>query len=148
MNFMVYDIGLLIIFVIFISIFLYRRKKNLKKEGLLLLYRTSWGMKLIDRVGEKWKKMLNFLSYGAIGLGYLLMGSVAACLVGGCPPLASPCVEAPRVVWTCRGVYMRLRSVFSRPSLLISLCILGTRPPFGGHTASRRTALPPQQAAP
>ena len=76
MNFMIYDIALLVIFVILISIFLYRRKKNLKKEGLLLLYRTSWGMKLIEKVGTKFKKTLNFLSYVAIGLGYLLMGTM------------------------------------------------------------------------
>ena len=76
MNFMIYDIALLVIFVIFISIFLYRRKKNLKKEGLLLLYKTSWGIKLIDKIGTKFKKVLNFLSYVAIGLGYLLMGTM------------------------------------------------------------------------
>lgn len=76
MSFMLYDIGLLVIFVILVSIFLYRRKKNLKKEGLLLLYRTSWGMKLIEKVGTKFKKTLNFLSYVAIGLGYLLMGCI------------------------------------------------------------------------
>ena len=76
MNFMIYDIALLVIFVILISIFLYRRKKNLKKEGLLLLYRTSWGIKLIDKIGEKFKRTLNFLSYIAIGLGYLLMAGI------------------------------------------------------------------------
>ena len=76
MNIMIYDLALLVIFVIFIGIFLYRRKKNLKKEGLLLLYRTSWGMKLINKVGNKLKKTLNFFSYVAIGLGYLLMGTM------------------------------------------------------------------------
>jgi membrane-associated protease RseP (regulator of RpoE activity) len=76
MDFMIYDISLLVIFVIFISVFLYRRKTNLKKEGLLLLYRTSWGMRLIDKVGKKFKRTLNFLSYLAIGLGYLLMGTI------------------------------------------------------------------------
>ncbi len=76
MNFMIYDLALLVIFVVLISVFLYRRKKNLKKEGLLLLYRTSWGMKLIEKVGTRFKKTLNFLSYVAIGLGYLLMGTI------------------------------------------------------------------------
>ena len=76
MNVMIYDISLLVIFVICIGIFLYRRKKNLKKEGLLLLYRASWGIKLIDRVGNKFKKTLDALSYVVIGLGYLLMGTM------------------------------------------------------------------------
>jgi membrane-associated protease RseP (regulator of RpoE activity) len=48
----------------------------LKKEGLLFLYKTTWGMKLIDRIGKKYKKTLNFLSYISIGMGYLLMGAM------------------------------------------------------------------------
>jgi membrane-associated protease RseP (regulator of RpoE activity) len=76
MNVMFYDISFLIIFVVLIGIFLYRKRKNLKKEGLLLLYRTSWGIKLIDRVGKKFRKTLNFLSYLVVGLGYLLMGAM------------------------------------------------------------------------
>ena len=60
MSFIMYDIALLVIFVVFIAIFLYRRKKNLRKEGLLFLYRTSWGIKLINRVGDKFKHTLNF----------------------------------------------------------------------------------------
>ncbi len=68
------DLTLLVIFVIAISIFLYRKRKNLKKEGLLLLYKTSWGMKIIDNVGKKYKKTLGTLSYVVIGMGYLLMG--------------------------------------------------------------------------
>lgn len=76
MNVMFYDIGLLIIFVIFLGIFLYRKRKNVKKEGLLLLYRTKLGMKLIDKVGKKYKKTLTVLSYISIGLGYCLMAGI------------------------------------------------------------------------
>ncbi len=73
MNFVFVDIALLILFVIFVSIFLYRNKKNLKREGLLFLYRTKWGMQLIDKTGKKYKKTLKFLSYVSITVGYLLM---------------------------------------------------------------------------
>ena len=76
MNVMIYDISLLVVFLIFIGIFLYKRKKNLKREGILLLYRASWGIKLINRIGKKFKKTLNFLSYLTVGLGYLLMGAI------------------------------------------------------------------------
>ncbi|GAI80863.1 unnamed protein product, partial [marine sediment metagenome] len=76
MNFIIYDISLLILFVIFISIFLYRKKKNLKKEGLLFLYKTSWGIKLINSVGNKYKRTLKTLSYVSIGLGYSLMAGM------------------------------------------------------------------------
>lgn len=76
MNVMIYDLVFLGIFVIFITIFLFRRRENLKKEGLLFLYRTSWGIKLINKIGKRFRRTLNFLSYIAIGLGYLLMGAM------------------------------------------------------------------------
>ena len=72
----VYDLILLAAFVIFFSVFLHTGKKNLKREGLLILYRTSWGMKLIDSLGGKHQKTLRFLSWVSITTGYLLMISV------------------------------------------------------------------------
>ncbi len=73
MSFLVYDLVLLGIFILFIAWFLYKGRKNLKREGVLLLYRTEWGMRLIDRIGKKYKKTLDFLGYISVGLGYLLM---------------------------------------------------------------------------
>ena len=76
MSFIIYDLVLLAIFAIFIGRFLYKNKKELKKEGLLLLYKTKLGMKLIDYVGGKYKKTLKFLSYVSIAVGYLLMAGI------------------------------------------------------------------------
>lgn len=76
MDFIIYDIALLAAFVIFVSIFLYKRRKNLKKEGLLFLYKTGAGIKAINHIGEKYKKSLNVLSYVSIGLGFLLMAII------------------------------------------------------------------------
>lgn len=76
MNFMFYDLIFLFVFIVFLSVFLYSKRKNLKKEGLLILYRTNWGIKLIDYVGEKYKKTITVLSYISITLGYILMASV------------------------------------------------------------------------
>ena len=76
MSFIFYDIGLLIAFAIFVSIFLYRGKQNIKKEGWLLLYKTSWGIKLIDYIGNKYKRTLKFFSYVSIGIGYCLMATM------------------------------------------------------------------------
>jgi len=75
-NVMFFDIFLLVLFVIFISIFLYLKRENLKKEGLFFLYKTSWGIKLIDYIGKKYKKTLSFLSYVVIILGYFLMAGI------------------------------------------------------------------------
>ena len=73
MSFIIYDITFLVVFLVFVSLFLYRGKKNLKKEGILLLYKTTWGVKLINKVGKKYVKTLNVLGYISIAMGYLLM---------------------------------------------------------------------------
>ena len=74
MSLIVYDLSLLVLFAIFIGIFLYRNRKGLDKEGLLILYKTSWGIKVINSIGKKYKKTLNFFSYVCIAMGYFLMG--------------------------------------------------------------------------
>ena len=67
------DLSLLAIFVIFMFVFLKTRKHNLKKEGLLFLYKTSWGIKLINYIGTKYKKTIGVLSYVSVFMGYVLM---------------------------------------------------------------------------
>ncbi len=76
MNFIIYDISFLALFIIFVSIFLYKRRNKIKKEGLLLLYRTKKGIKIINNIGNKYKKTLQVLSYISIILGYFLMGAM------------------------------------------------------------------------
>ena len=76
MSFVVYDIALLLLFLLLIGIFLYRGKKNIQKDGILLLYKTKWGINLIHRIGKEHEKLLNVLSYVSIIVGYFLMGGV------------------------------------------------------------------------
>lgn len=76
MGFLLYDITFLVIFSLFVVIFLYRRRKNLKREGVLYLYRTKVGIKFINYVGKKYKKTLKVLSYFVILTGYVLMISM------------------------------------------------------------------------
>jgi membrane-associated protease RseP (regulator of RpoE activity) len=73
MNFITYDLVLLVIFIVSTSLFLYKRRENLKRDGLLLLYKTKIGVKIINFIGKKYKRTLNLLSYFSIGLGFLLM---------------------------------------------------------------------------
>lgn len=72
-SFIVYDIIFLIIFATALFTFLYSRRKNLKKEGLLLLYKASWGIKLINYVGKKNPRAFKVLSYISVATGYILM---------------------------------------------------------------------------
>jgi len=74
MKFLYYDLIFLVIFTLGVILFLYKRRKNLKREGIMYLYRTKVGMRIIDKIGGKYKKTLKFLSYIAIFCGYMLMG--------------------------------------------------------------------------
>lgn len=76
MSFLVYDIIFLAIFLVFFSVFLYTRKRNLKRDGLLFLYRTQWGVRLINYLGKKYQKTLSVLSYVSIFTGYLLLAGI------------------------------------------------------------------------
>ncbi|MDD5699699.1 MAG: site-2 protease family protein [Candidatus Nanoarchaeia archaeon] len=76
MSFLAYDLVLLGIFVISLGIFLIRKRKEVKKEGLLLLHKTKWGVNLIHKVGEKHQKALKVLGYVSITLGYMLMAGM------------------------------------------------------------------------
>lgn len=72
-SFLFYDLCFLIIFSLSIFIFLYKRKKKIEREGILYIYRTKIGIKLIDYIGKKCKKTLDILQYISISIGYLLM---------------------------------------------------------------------------
>ncbi|MBI5803408.1 site-2 protease family protein [Candidatus Pacearchaeota archaeon] len=71
--FVIVDVLLLVILLALLIIFIARNKKRLSKEGMLYLYKTSWGINLINKIGSKYKKTLGFLSYISIFLGYILM---------------------------------------------------------------------------
>ncbi|MCA9488052.1 MAG: site-2 protease family protein [Nanoarchaeota archaeon] len=72
MNFVVLDLVLLGVFLLFVGMFLYRNRKNVKKDGWLLLYRTKWGMRLIENTAKKHPKTLKVMSYIIVVLGYIL----------------------------------------------------------------------------
>jgi len=75
-SFYIYDITFLVIFSLFVGIFLYRRRRNLKKEGIMYLYRTKLGIRFINYVGGKYKKTLSVLGFIGVVCGYLLMVSM------------------------------------------------------------------------
>ncbi|HOW37236.1 MAG TPA: site-2 protease family protein, partial [Candidatus Pacearchaeota archaeon] len=76
MSFLAYDIGFLVLFAITVGILLYKNRKHVKKEGLMLLYKTNWGIRLIEHIGKKYKKLLDVLSYISVTVGYLLMAGI------------------------------------------------------------------------
>ena len=81
MKFIIYDLVFLVLFTLTVVIFLYTHRKNLKREGLLYLYRTKIGIKFIDSFTKKYKKILKPLQYLVIFSGYALMITVLWVLV-------------------------------------------------------------------
>ena len=69
----IYDVIFLVLFCLWLVLFLHKRRKNLKKEGWMYLYRTKVGIKVIDYIGTKYKKTLSVMSFLAVVSGYILM---------------------------------------------------------------------------
>lgn len=74
MGFLFYDITFLIIFILGISLFLYKNRKKLEIESkFIFLYKTKMGLGTMDRVGKNYPRLLNFLSDVVIIFGYGMM---------------------------------------------------------------------------
>lgn len=76
MNIIIYDLGFLVLFTAFVVWFLYTHRNNLKREGILYLYRTKFGMRAIEATSKKFKGTLRWLQYVSITTGYILMASI------------------------------------------------------------------------
>ncbi len=76
MSFYIYDITFLVVFTLLVGWFLYSRRHNLKREGIMYLYRTRLGIKFIDYVGGRYKKTLSVLGFVGVVCGYLLMAGM------------------------------------------------------------------------
>lgn len=73
MGFLFYDIILFVIFFVITIIFLRRNKKNVKREGIIYLYKSRFGISVIDKIVNKNRKFLNFISSSVIIAGFLGM---------------------------------------------------------------------------
>lgn len=73
MSFIVYDIIFLALFVLAVILFLYIKRKNVKRQGLLYLYPTKVGINIINSTAKKYEKILRPMQYVIIACGYFLM---------------------------------------------------------------------------
>jgi len=76
MSIYIYDITFLVLFTAFVIWFLYSRRANLKREGIMYLYKTQWGVRFINYVGGKYKRTLSVLAFVAVVCGYFLMAAM------------------------------------------------------------------------
>ncbi len=76
MGFAFYDLIFLALFLLVFVVFLVLKKHNLKRQGLLYLYRTKIGINIIDWTAKKFSNVLKPAQYLVITSGYVLMGIV------------------------------------------------------------------------
>lgn len=81
MSFIIYDITFLVLFTLAVALFLYLRRHNLKREGLLYLYRTKLGLRIIEWTSKRFARLLRPLEYLVIASGYVLMLAMLYMLV-------------------------------------------------------------------
>jgi membrane-associated protease RseP (regulator of RpoE activity) len=76
MSFVFYDVVFLAICIILFIVFIYKKKHNLKRQGIMYLYPTKVGIIFIDKFTQKYEKILRPLQYVILLSGYLLMVSM------------------------------------------------------------------------
>jgi membrane-associated protease RseP (regulator of RpoE activity) len=73
-----------LLFYIILAIVVYRYRKKFQVEsGFILLYRTDFGIKFIERIAQKNREFLKIVGYTAIGIGFVGMIAICIMLVKG-----------------------------------------------------------------
>ena len=98
------EVILLIIFVIFLSVVLYVKRKKVVIQKIifpflyLIMYRTKLGINLMDKIAKKYNEYVKLFGYCSIGLGFLGMIYVSiAILMFIIKLVAFPAVSQPGV---------------------------------------------------
>jgi membrane-associated protease RseP (regulator of RpoE activity) len=75
----------LFIFIVFLSLFLLYNKKKVEVQGsfllYIILYKTTWGLQLMDKWAKKYPKLFLWLAYLSYGVGVVgILGSLVLLL--------------------------------------------------------------------
>jgi membrane-associated protease RseP (regulator of RpoE activity) len=74
----------IILFYLAIGLIIYFNRKKWQVENkFILIYRTKWGIKLIDKFADKNKEFVKVLGYSAIGVGFVGMITIIGFFVKG-----------------------------------------------------------------
>ncbi len=80
-SFYIYDISFLILFTLGISYLIYRNKKKAKRDGIIFMFRTQFGTKIMEKIDKKFHPVIRILRYFIIILGFILMVSMISLLI-------------------------------------------------------------------
>ena len=76
-----------IAFVIILTIFVYLKRKRLETKVLIpyllyfSMYKTKWGLKLMDSIGKRHSKIMSYIGYLGILIGFLGMALISYGLI-------------------------------------------------------------------
>lgn len=68
-------------YVIVILILIWRRKHWDLESKILILYRTKWGLKLIEKIAQRYREWVKLLGYIGIGAGYVGLVGISYILI-------------------------------------------------------------------
>ncbi len=119
-----YDLILLVAFyLILLIIFKIYRKKFEVQWGIFALYKTKIGLKLMDKIAKKYPRLLNFLSYVSITLGFLGMILTLIFLAKGALSFLTP-TPTPQIAPVLPGIKVEGMPVLSFWHWIISILIV------------------------
>lgn len=72
-----------IIFYGAIILLLYIYRKRFDRQGIVMLYRTKWGLKLMDKVAKRHEKLIRRIAFASIFIGYAGMLLIVGFLLYG-----------------------------------------------------------------
>ena len=102
-SFIAYDLVFLVLFTLAVVIFLYKKRRNLQRQGLLYLYRTRVGIEFIDWTSLKFPRLLKGLQYVVVFFGYILTIGMVYLLINFSytyitSPVAAEALKVPVIV--------------------------------------------------
>lgn len=75
-SFLVYDLVFLVLFSLGVWWFLSRRKEELSREGWMFLWRTQFGVKLMDKFTKRFGWIMKKMRWVIVGVGGVLMAAM------------------------------------------------------------------------
>lgn len=101
------DIILVLIFYCIILLFYFKNKKKFEVQNkIILLYKTKWGLKLMDNISKRFPRFLKYFGYFGILCGFLgmilivyilLKGTFELLLIPGTKPILAPVLPGVKI---------------------------------------------------
>ncbi len=136
----------LIIFVLLISVFLLIKRKNVEFQKILypvfyfVLYKTKVGIKTMDKIAVKYKKIVGFASYVGIIIGFIGMAAISFLL---CWNLYKAIINPAAMPAVGLVLPVQVKGTFYVPFFywIISILVIATIHEFSHGIVARKIGL-------